>query len=309
MRTGLPTSVKGYIKERFYEAFVKNMKTETLLQSTIDSRLAFCIVHWNAPDFLALNVSQIHALHPESKIYVLDNGSHEVNVKVIEEELKRFNNVTLLAVKNEHQPLIGKLFPKVAARLKGWFSPTLALQFLLNYSSEQSDETAVFLDQDCILMHRINGLASMLGENTLIIGARDYVVIPKDFGPLKRGNLRSTYNFVHASFMIMQPKRIRQLFGECSLFHGNARREPYHGISYKAAGKILFLEAKMHDTIPLLTGYSYKGITYAWHAWYSSRTVGLSRQELLDGLSVSWLREVRQLAYDYLKQIHSKYRN
>jgi hypothetical protein len=103
--------------------------------------------------------------------------------------------------------------------------------------------------------------------------------------------------------MILQPKRIRQLFGDYSLFHRNALREPHHGISYRTAGKIVFLETKMHDTIPLLTSYSYKGVTYAWHAWYSSRTFGLL-PELLDGLPVSWLREVRRLAYEYMEKVH-----
>jgi hypothetical protein len=296
---------KGCFKARLFKSFLQNIKTETLLESSFDSLKAFCIVHWNAPDFLLLNINQIQALHSEGKIYVLDNGSLEVNINTVKKELEQFDNVTLIAVTGERKSLISKLFPTVTTRLHDWFTHTLALQFLLNYSSKQSDEIAIFLDQDCILCNRIDKLASMLNEDTLLIGARDYVEIPKDFGPLKQGKLRSAYNFVHASFMILQPKRIRQLFGDYSLFHRNAMREPYHGISYRTAGKILFLEANMHDTIPLLTSYSYKGVTYAWHAWYSSRTLGLSSRELLDGLPISWLREVRHLAYEYMKKVHN----
>lgn len=304
-KTDMVMWAKGHLKESLFKNFLQNIKTETLLESNWITPWAFSIVHWNAPDFLSLNIDQIQVLHPESKIYVLDNGSREANLNVVKKELEQFDNVTLIAVKGERKSLICKLFPAITARLRRWFTHTLALQFLLNYSSKRSDEILIFLDQDCILCNRIDRLASMLNKDTLIVGARDYVVIPKDFGPLRQGKLRNAHNFVHASFMILQPKRIRQLFGDYSFFHWNAVREPFHGISIKASGKILFLETKMHDNIPLLTSYFYKGVTYAWHAWYSSRVVGLSSQELLDGLPVSWLRETRRLTYEYMKKLHN----
>lgn len=302
---GLVAWIKGHLKGRLFKNFLQNIETEILLESSFNAPLVFSIVHWNAPDFLSLNVNQIQLLHPESKIYVLDNGSLKDNLNAVKKELAQFDNVTLIAVKSERQTVINKLFPRVTARLRHWFTHTLALQFLLNYSSKQSDNITVFLDQDCILCNRIDRLVNMLDENTLLVGARDYVVIPRDFGPLKQGKLRNAHDFVHASFMILQPKRISQMFGDYSFFHPIVTREPYHGISIKAAGKILFLETKMHDTIPFLTSYSYKGVTYAWHAWYSSRVAKLSTQELLDGLPVSWLREVRRLAYEYMKKVHN----
>jgi hypothetical protein len=220
----------------------------------------------------------------------LDNGSQKPNLYAVKKSLERFDNITLFSAKPEYP------------------DQTVALQFLLNYSAKQSDEITVFLDQDCILSNSIEGLAAKLNDHLLLVGARDYVVIPKEYGPLKPGKLRKAHHLVHASFMILQSKRIRQLFGDYSLFHktvrGDWQHEPYHGISYKAQGRILFLETRVHDEIPLLTSYSHQGTTYAWHAWYSSRTVKLSAQDFLGRLPVFWLQEVRRLAYSHMEQIH-----
>ncbi|MCX8205493.1 MAG: hypothetical protein N3H31_07585, partial [Candidatus Nezhaarchaeota archaeon] len=157
------------------------------------------------------------------------------------------------------------------------------------------------------LCRRVDELIDcLIGQNVLVIGARDYVKIPKGYGPLRPGFLRKYPCFIHASFMILKPKQIRKIFGNYSLYHRNALHEPYHGISIRSAGKIVFLDSEMHDSIPLLTRYSWKGKTYAWHAWYSSRTVGLSLNELLDELPVSWLRKVRKLIYDFMENLHNE---
>jgi hypothetical protein len=42
---------------------------------------AFCIVHWNAPDFLLLNIKQLELIYPNKEIYVLDNGSQNCVLK------------------------------------------------------------------------------------------------------------------------------------------------------------------------------------------------------------------------------------
>jgi len=272
------------------------MRTQILLQSKIDSPIAFCIVHWNASDFLLLTVSQIELLHPNSKIYILDNGSQQIHLDSIEAGLRKFDNITLLA-------LLG--CPKWAKKFGldtkfEWQSHTAGLQFLLNYSAEQSDEIAVFLDQDCILSTRVDKLFPKFSKDIILIGARD------------SWRAQECYNFIHPSFMILQPKRIKQLFGDSSLYDRRteslvyaveAHRDPYHGISLKALGRILYLEPIMHAKIPLLTSYVYDETVYAWHAWYSSRTVGINRASL-DGFAVSWLQEVRRMEYDFMMQVH-----
>jgi len=105
---------------------------------------------------------------------------------------------------------------------------------------------------------------------------------------------------VHGSFMMMQPVVIHGLFGDQSLIDGKAF-EPYQGIARKAPGKTLFLEMQRHPEIPLLTRYTYRGKTYAWHSGYSSRIVGLKDTNVLDGLPVSWLKDSLKKAYAFME--------
>lgn len=271
----------------------KGMRAQTLLQSKINDPVAFCIVHWNAPDFLLLTVRQIELLYPTRKIYILDNGSQQITLTSIKDELKKFNNVTLLS-------LIGP--PKWAKKLGlhtrfTWQDHAAGLQFLLNYSAKQSDEIAFFMCQDCILSRRVDEFFSKFNKDIILIGARD------------RWRGHASYHIIHPSFMILQPTRIKQLFGDSSLYDKRTAtlptyaRDPYSGISFKASGRMLYLEARMHPKIPLLTSYSYNETIYAWHAWYSSRTVG-AKGRSIDGYPVSWLQDLRKSEYDFMMQVY-----
>jgi hypothetical protein len=249
--------------------------------------LAFCIVHFNAPDFLLLNIKQLNMIYPNSKIYVLDNGSQKLYLEELVTTLRKFKNVRLLTVSPE-----------------AISDHTLGLQFLLNYSSMQQDEFSVFLDQDCILCRNLDDLLLKFGsqKDLLIIGARDSRV-PK---------------MIHPSLMIVQPKKIVELFGKIAFspdpmaweeprddkghLHHNER---YYSISYKFRKHILFLEPKEdHSEIPNLTSYSCKDVIFAYHAWYSSRTTTLSDQSLIDGIPVSRIVKIRNKAYEFMEQIH-----
>ena len=274
----------------------KRKRWQILLQSKVDSCIAFCIVHWNAPDFLLLTVNQIELLYPNSKIYIFDNSSAQVHLASIKAELSKFNNVTLFALLSP---------PKWAKKLHldtlfGWQSHTAGLQFLLNYSAKQSDEIAVFLDQDCIISKPIDEFFSKFGKDIILIGARQL------YSP---GHTIS--RLIHPSFMILQPVRINKLFGDSVFYdrrteNAEAFCDPFQGLSFKVLerGGMFYLEPRMHSTIPLLTSYEYNGTVYAWHAWYSSRTIGLNGASSLDGLQVSWLQEVRKIEYDFMMQVH-----
>lgn len=285
----LANAIKGFAKERLFGPMLRNMDVKPLLTSRKEdnSRRAFCIVHWNAPHFLLLNAKRLELLHPESKIYVFDNASSEANLETVLSGLKQYENVTLFSSKRDYS--------------NTWACHILGLQFLLNYAAQRPDSVVIFLDQDCILVSRIDDLADKLdGKETLLIGVRDYVEIPKDYGPLKKGTLRNFPDVVHGSFMMMQPVLIHGLFGNQSLISGRSF-EPYHGIARKAAGKTLFLETQMHAEIPLLTRYMYRGKTYAWHSWYSSRIVGMKDTDVLNGLPVSWLKDSLKKAYAFME--------
>ncbi len=285
----LVDALKGLVKERLFKRMLHNLKVDQLIESESDSRKAFCIVHWNAPHFLLLNVKRIELLHPEAKIYVFDNASSDENLKAILEGLKNYENITLFANKRDYS--------------NTWACHIIGLQFLLNYAAQNLDSTVTFLDQDCVLVRRVDDLMSQLnGRDVLLIGVRDYVEVPKDYGPLKKGNLRKFPDAVHGSFMMMQPLVIHELFGPQSLMNGKSF-EPYHGISRKVSGKILFLETQMHNEIPLLTRYIFGGKTYAWHSWYSSRITRMKDTELVDGLPVSWLKDCLKKAYDFMEKL------
>jgi hypothetical protein len=287
MRNNVRYFVNKQIRER--------MQAQTLFKSKVESPVAFCIVHWNAPDFLLLTVRQIELLHPNSKIYVLDNGSKQIHLAHIQAQLKKFKNITLLSLRG---------CPKWAKNLHldkffEWQTYATGLQFLLNYSAKQSDEIAVFLDQDCILSTQVDELFSKFSQDIILIGARDSW----------RGHTYS--KFVHNSFMIMQPKSIRRAFGKSSFYDSRtdsfgSNLGDHAGLSFKALGKILYLEPRTNDKIPLLTSYSYNEKIYAWHAWYSSRTIGLTNQESIDGYPVVWLDIVRKNEYEFMMQLHEK---
>ena len=285
----LVNAAKGFVKERLFGKMLRSMKVEQLRTNRKgdDSRRAFCIVHWNAPHFLLLNVKRLELLHPESKIYVFDNASSEANLKAALTELKGYENITLFSSKRDYSHT--------------WACHIMGLQFLLNYAAQRSDSVTIFLDQDCILVNRVDDLIDKLdGKETLLIGVRYYVEIPKNYGLLKEGTLRNLPDTIHGSFMAMQPVVIHGLFGDQSLIDGKAF-EPYQGIARKLAGKTLFLEMQKHAEIPLLTRYMYRGKTYAWHSWYSSRIVGMKDTDVLDGFPVSWLKDSLKKAYAFME--------
>jgi len=276
----LPTIFNSQIEKIVFNFIDPRMKEHVLLNGKLGGSPVFCIVHWNAPEYVLLNVSQIELLYPNSKIYVLDNGSRQANINAVVEGLKRFSNVTLFAA---------------SLRYPNWetrtgvdhliYNHTKGLQFLLNYAAEQKDEITVFLDQDCLLFNHIEDLFSKLGKNVILIGAKD-------------GDTRGYDDLVHASFMILQPGRVNQLFGKFSFFCEHTKLpEPYHGLSLKAKGKILFLEIKPHGEKPV-TSYSNQDTIYAWHAWFSAISCR--------GMSMSRLQARRKIAFEFMKQIHEE---
>ena len=275
MTDGLVNVIRGFAKDRLFGRILHGIKVEELLtnENGENSRRVFAIVHYNAPRFLLLNVKRLELLHPESKIYVFDNASSEANLKVVLNGLKCYKNLTLFSNRYDLS--------------ETWACHIIGLQFLLNYAFQESDSVITFLDQDCILVNRIDDLTEKLGKEILLIGVRDCL-------------FRNFPDVVHGSFMMMQPSTIHRLFGDQSLMDGKSF-EPYHGIAYKLAGKILFLEMQLHPEIPLLTRYIHKEKTYAWHSWYSSRIIGMKDTDVLDGFPVSWIKDCLEKAYAFME--------
>ena len=281
------------------------IRKQVVIRGETNNPLAFCVVHYNDPEYLLLNIRQIQSLHPKSDIYVLDNGSQKSNLEVARKGLEKFNNVTLFAAKLQYENLPTKL---LSEGIFNSYTHSKGLHFLLNYSADRLNEFAVFLDQDCILANNIDSLLAKFGKDVTLIGPPDYLVVPHDFGPLKKGLWRDFRPFVHASFMILQPQRIRRFLQDFSFETQNVFHNDYHNISFRMLGKIFYLESQMHETIPLLTRYYHKKITYAWHAWYSSLKYRLSQphQTQFHGLPVQWLHDTRRMEFDYLSQISAE---
>jgi hypothetical protein len=286
----IPRTLQSQIQKWVFNFTAPQIRAHIWLHGKFGGSPVFCIVHWNAPDFLMLNVHQLEFLYPNSKIYVLDNGSKQDNVSAIKKGLERFRNVTLFIAPN---------WLKRFGADRLFLGHTKGLQFLLNYAAEQRDEIVVFLDQDCILSNKIDDLFNKLGQNVILIGARTGC---------------SRY-LIHASFMILQPMRVNQLYGKFAFFHdrkhpaNNTKQqvfEPYHGLSLKARGKLLFLEFKSHDEVPGLASYLFQGKTYAWHAGFSSATIGYSAMDNLANKPITFYKKRGQLEFEYMKQIHEK---
>ncbi len=270
-------NLKGYAKERLFKKMLRSMKVEQVFRSKLAySPFAFGIVHWNAPAFLLLNIEQLSRLHPECTILVFDNNSTPENYGVIYRELQSYPNVTLFSSRKDYE--------------NTWACHVLGLQYLLNYAAHNGVVDLLFLDQDCLLTRRVDGLVKRFSSGVLLIGARDYVAPKHDYGGvLKNRVFRRYFNRVHASFMLLQPQIINYLFGECSLMDG-FEFEPYHGLSRKLGGAVLFLETEMHKDIPMLTAYKLDNTVYAYHSWYSSRALSMTDNECLNGLPVAWIK-------------------
>lgn len=280
--------LKGFAKEMLFGRMLRNMQVTQVLTSRVESKLVFGIVHWNAPHFLTLNVKQLRRLHPESKIYVFDNASSSQNFEAVVKGLEGYENVTLFSNRKDYS--------------QTWACQIMGLQFLLNYAEKQGDSVMAFLDQDCMLVNRVDDLASKLNGDTLLVGVRDYVEKTHDYELLKKGLFRMYPDAVHSSFMMMQPCVVNKLFGDESLFDGYLF-EAYHGLSKKAKGKIVFLETEMHPEIPMLTRYFYGDKTYAWHSWFSSRVYGMKNDEVLNFLPVAWIRNAVNQAYEFMLKL------
>lgn len=251
----------------------------------------FAITHYNAPDWLVLNLKQIARLHPESTVLIFDNYS--TSQKELEAWNRAYDANPKTIFFSNHRDYSNR-----------WMCHVLPLQWLINDAAHKRIDKLVILDQDCIITRRVDDLAETLDNGILIVGARDSVQKSQSFGS-ERMTFRDWPDCVHASFMMLKPRVIVEKFGRKALMDGFAF-EPYHGLSKRAKGKILFLESEMHPTIPMLTRYHLEGETYAWHSWYSSRVAGMKRTEMLNYLKVGWIEDSVKQSYEFLSNLSNQ---
>ena len=95
-------------------------------------------------------------------------GRDQKDLDKLSKSLKQFNNITLFSAELKPWSLV-----KIVGldNLFLSYSHSKGLQFLLNYSAKHQIETAVFLDQDCILNRRIDPLIQKLSSDIWLVGS------------------------------------------------------------------------------------------------------------------------------------------
>jgi len=258
------------------------------------SNLTFLIPHHNSAEFLEVCLHAVRAHHPDCRILVADSASAP----------EQF--LTAKAV-----------CPRFEAELLPFFfkhGHTAQLNYLL---CRADSEVAVFLDQDCILLHPLHALLEELKLGKLLVGPRDEMRLTHpNFrrrypGVLNEG-LRRAPDFIHASLMVIRPRRLRELFGRRPFYwdpgwnrEGPARPfqvERYFGLCERLRrsqpGSMLALES-VHSGYGLGMVYLHNSVPLAYHNWYSGRIFRLDGK--VDAvLDVDWLRaEMERFFSDY----------
>ena len=244
-----PPEFKAWYANRRFRRRYAGLDAELLRACLIQpSKLAFAIVHWNAPDYLKLNIQRLAKLYPDSRVYVLDNGSVHNYFYAASAAVAQFPNVEFWHAQGESEHAVG-------------------LQFLLKRSAMQGDRWLCFLDQDCLLISRIDPLLEYFNNGISLIGP-EYFNFPQ---------------MIHSSLAILQPQIVWALYGDRAFEYLHTHTEPMFGISQRFAGKILRLEHRFNDPHQFISTYLHEGTPIAYHGWYSSRAFGKAGEDTLDG--------------------------
>lgn len=182
---------------------------------------------------------------------------------------------------------------------------------LLNYMFQKvRSPIAIFLDQDCILLDRLDGLFKLVESGKVLIGPADEMFLAHPnfhsaFPSVNRQH-RNAPEFIHASFMVMDVFRIRNWSKKP--FHwknewGLHPLERYYGISQlvqtKQTNAIKFLTS-YHTGYGLGMVYVHNDQRVAYHNWYSGRVFG--QHGKIDGFDIDWLqKETSRFFNDYSK--------
>ena len=167
----------------------------------------------------------------------------------------------------------------------------------LLFSKTESD-TVLVLDQDCLLTQPITPLLKRIEKGTVLLGPLDlYCATGEHIKGQKIHNFVSRLTplpgYIHACFMLMNAKVIREKFGTMPFRfpsdvkpfgYGILGAEPYYGLTYycrKAELPIDFM-FMLPGCYGICAELAYDNFVYAVHLWYSSRVVGKQPHELLD---------------------------
>jgi len=239
------------------------------------------IVHFNAPDYLLLNLKSLSKVLGGVKVIILDNGSFDSAYESVLAIARRFSK-TVTIFRNNH--LINRMRDH-----------TMGINYIVELAGKLAIDRLIILDQDCILVDPIEDLRSRVPGEAVLAGVRD---------------LRNSFKgFVHPSLMILDVSYFKKL-GPSSVYGPPTRFtdkiwEPYYGITYNSIGKIIYIDQTdlpMGNTPFNISAYIYKGRIIAYHSWYSSRMFA-TKDKILDSQPVETLIARRRFLYTYLNSI------
>jgi hypothetical protein len=249
--------------------------------------VTFCIAHFNAPDFLEVSLDAVRRRYCDERIIVTDASSVWSEFCAAKSVCSRYRaELHPLLNYHRHTGLLNYMFRKVTTPV------------------------AVFLDQDCVLLDRLDALLEAVASGTTLIG-------PADEMRLTHQNLCSVYpqlanrcfriapQFIHASLMVVNTPRVLQWSSKPFIWRGEWGPHPlerYYGLTelvrQNQPNGVMSLKS-FHSTYGLGTVYLHTGRLLAYHNWYSGQVYGQSGK--LDGtFDADWLRaEAKRFLDDY----------
>jgi len=268
--------IKFMLKYYVYRANIRCLRNCEYLDPSTRIEELVGVVHFNAPDYLSLLLNSLKKFMGDPWIIIIDNGSYEVALKAVEKLIDILSRRIILLRNTAH-----------SRRLK---DHTLALNHLIYIGCKVGAERLIILDQDAILVDSLDDLRSYIPQKAILAGVRD----TRNSIPL----------LIHPSLMILDPRYFCTVGGNASAYGPPTRYadkiwEPYYGISYRALGKIIYIDNKRLESG--ISAYYYKGRIVAYHAWYSSRV--FLAKDILDGFNVKELLFRRKKILELFRKI------
>ena len=246
----------------------------------------FCIAHFNAPEFLDATLHSIRHFHPEARIIVAD-ASSEWREYLAAKSVCQKRNAELhpLATRHRHTGLLNYMFRQIRSRV------------------------AIYLDQDCVLLDKLDPLIQQIESGKALAGPRDEFRFTQPdfcarFPKLAGQLLRDRPEFVHASLMVMDVPLIRQWSFKPFIWRDEWGKHPlerYYGLTELVRRNqpdgVLMLDGK-HTGYGFGQIYLFNDRPLAYHQWYSGQVYGQTGK--VDGNDPDWLRaEMKRFLDDY----------
>jgi hypothetical protein len=256
-------------------------------KTTPGGSVTFCIAHFNAPNFLEVSLDAVRRRYRDERIIVADASSVWSEFCAAKSVCSRYHaELHPLLNYHRHTGLLNYMFRKVTT------------------------PTVVFLDQDCVLLDRLDALLEAVASGTTLVGPADEMRLTHQtlcsvYPKLTNRCFRIAPEFIHASLMVISTPRVRQWSSKPFIWRsewGPHPLERYYGftelIRRNQPHGIISLKS-CHTTYGLGTVYVHAGRQIAYHNWYSGQVYGQSGK--LDGtFDADWLRaEAKRFLHDY----------